>query len=327
MSEDQIVRVEQGAKRVRAYLGASWWPTPDDPCSVRNPTIGLYLPLATWWRTDDTGERYHSRAEATRPRLDVVAGAQRARRRSTKATRPSRRARCRADRVGRHGRVAGRGRAVYTHPGARTRAWTSWRAAAMSLSSSTGTRSPIRTAEDPLRDRAAPRYYLPLTTCRGAPAASSTVTHCPTRVGNLLSIELGGTLHEDWSGSTGAACLRVRRSPACLLLQREGRLTVDGERLERPRTSSAERRCPRHPVEDDHGHRTTARRRARVRHRAARTWYTSSSPAAGQPPDDDARRWKVWNLDGAGLLRPSRAGRTAQSRRSDLAVHIAELEA
>jgi len=336
MSEDRgSVRVEQGAKRVRAYLGASWWPTPDDPCSCsKTPTIRLLLASG---RRGGGPDGHRRAVPLTEPRRRGPSRRGGRRAAGPGGGAPLRRlahrgaARCRADRVGRHGRVLEEDEPstpipepvlARGHPGeqppCRCRAR---RAHARRFAP----------AEDPLRDRAAtsllPAAHRPV---GGAPAAVVHGDPLPYKGRQPTGRSSWGTLHETWSGSTGRRCLRVRRSPglpASTARRSTSPSTVSVSSAREP--SSAERRCPRAP---------RGRNRPWPSHNCSPSCPCPTSsgthvvhealrPAAGQPPMTTLVEWKVWNLDGcrSSATEPSRV-RTAQSRRSDLAVHIAELE-
>jgi len=172
MSEIEDRAGGAGRQACAGLPGASWWPTPRRPCSCsKTPLSGLLLCLwATWCGPDGHRTGYHSRPSDAALRR----GGRRAAapgRRSTTATRH--RALQRAVRIewDAMDEWLEEDEPVYTHPGARTRAWTSLASSRHVVVELDGT-ARDRTSRGPLRDRLPPRYYLPLTTCRfGALAA------------------------------------------------------------------------------------------------------------------------------------------------------------
>jgi uncharacterized protein (DUF427 family) len=246
MSEDRgSVRVEQGAKRVRAYLGGKLVADTRRPLLVfENPHYpAYYLPLGDVVADlTDTGERYHSPSRGDAARLDVVAGAQRAPGAALhygdspiEALRDA--VRIEWDAMD---EWLEEDEPVYTHPRSpysRVDILASSRHVVVELDGHTlaDSHQPRILFETGLP----PRYYLPLTDLSvELLRPSSTVTHCPYKgSATYWSIELGGTLHEDlvWIYRTPLPESQKIAGLACFYSEKVD-LTVDGERLERPRT-------------------------------------------------------------------------------------------
>ena len=241
-----LVEVEPSPKRVRALWVARWSPTPRPPAWFgRTRTTPAYsVPVDVRARLEPTGRTEHSPSRGDARYFDVAAGARVARAR--RGPTPTRRSRSSATPSGWTPWTNGSRRTSRSTstPAAPTPGWTSWPARVTSPSRSTGRGRRLRPAPDPLRDRAAPRYYLPLTDLRTELLRPSpTVTQCPYKgTATYWSLEVDGRRTRTSPGPTAPRSPRAKRSPGwSASTTRRSTCSSTGWRSSGPAPSSPER--------------------------------------------------------------------------------------
>ena len=182
------IRIEPGTKRVRAYLGGEWWPTPPARCwcgrSRTTPPTTSRSPTCATELLEPDGGVAHSPSRGDGRTFTVRAGGKRGAARGSALRRLADRGAARPDpaRLGLDGRLVRGGRAgVHASARSRTRAWTSSPSSRHVRVEVDGTTVAESTSPRMLFETGLPvRYYLPKTHVRmDLLTPTDTVTHCP----------------------------------------------------------------------------------------------------------------------------------------------------